>query len=713
MPTYTQIAQNDSPPEEKHNGVVVEEDIEEDEFQNQCGLGCLRCRCLKVFAHPNVFVLCVGMMVVTMIGATGVYLAGVISTIEKRFQLKSSESGIILSMNDISALCGVLFVTYFGGKSHRPRIIGISGIILAVGTFGTALPQFIYDNPGLDDIITSSDKSGQTTGGSVYAEELTCNVGGNYTKCTSEEIDASGSQLGKAWPILMGQLLCGVGGTSIIPLALTYLDDAVEKRLLPMYLALTFLPMTFSALMGFSISSFCLSIYTDFYKTDASALGLNPRDPRWQGAWWLGFIIYGFILLACSVPFFFFPRKMDKPKSYCCFTGVPECCKVLTKRGGPPGGMGVPTGETPNAGTKLSKKTMEIIKEFLASLWRLLTNSTYMSATFGYCCSVLAFSGSAVFIAKYMQYEFAILPSRAGVLLGLTIMPGTVIGVMLGGILTTMVAGSQRRFVVLTLILHSLTAVGYGILMLVGCQNDSIAGLTTEYGYNGHLNDGTSFEINAPCNMDCTCEKGDYSPVCGTDGMTYATACYAGCEAVSLDPHNNTVYQDCKCINQTQEYPSNFATKGPCASTCDMLMIFIVSFCVVSAIKASTHNSSFMLKFRSVLPKDRELAVGLSSFLSKILGFIPAPIIYGAAIESQCLFWQESCEKTGECMQYDRPGLRYVYFGLTGGLKLIVVLCYCLSAYFVFRGDSTQNGNEEEKNATEFKDETKTRPGTV
>ena len=109
-------AQNDSPPEEKHNGVVVEEDIEEDEFQNQCGLGCLRCRCLKVFAHPNVFVLCVGMMVVTMIGATGVYLAGVISTIEKRFQLKSSESGIILSMNDISALCGVLFVTYFGGK---------------------------------------------------------------------------------------------------------------------------------------------------------------------------------------------------------------------------------------------------------------------------------------------------------------------------------------------------------------------------------------------------------------------------------------------------------------------------------------------------------------------------------------------------------------------------------------------------------------------
>jgi Kazal-type serine protease inhibitor domain len=31
------------------------------------------------------------------------------------------------------------------------------------------------------------------------------------------------------------------------------------------------------------------------------------------------------------------------------------------------------------------------------------------------------------------------------------------------------------------------------------------------------------------CNSDCHCEFVKYSPVCGNDGMTYISACHAGC----------------------------------------------------------------------------------------------------------------------------------------------------------------------------------------
>ncbi len=88
--------------------------------------------------------------------------------------------------------------------------------------------------------------------------------------------------------------------------------------------------------------------------------------------------------------------------------------------------------------------------------------------------------------------------------------------------------------------------------------------------------------------------------------------------------------------------------------------------------------------------------------LHLLTGFVPAPILYGAAIESQCLFWQESCEKTGECMQYDRPGLRYVYFGLTGGLQFVAVMCYFLSAYFVFKVNDNPKTLFNPNNITKF-----------
>ena len=90
-----------------------------------------------------------------------------------------------------------------------------------------------------------------------------------------------------------------------------------------------FLPMSVAPLIGYSISGYCLSLFTDFYKTSASELGITPQDPQWQGAWWLGFLLYGCCSLLLSVPLFFFPGKMEKPKSYCCFTGLPVCCKGL------------------------------------------------------------------------------------------------------------------------------------------------------------------------------------------------------------------------------------------------------------------------------------------------------------------------------------------------------------------------------------------------
>lgn len=43
-----------------------------------------------------------------------------------------------------------------------------------------------------------------------------------------------------------------------------------------------------------------------------SETNMSPRDPRWLGAWWLGFLIFGGSGLLVGIPLIFFPKHMRK-----------------------------------------------------------------------------------------------------------------------------------------------------------------------------------------------------------------------------------------------------------------------------------------------------------------------------------------------------------------------------------------------------------------
>ena len=57
----------------------------------------------------------------------------VLSTIERRYQFSSTAAGLIASTFDMAVLVSVLFISYFGGKGHKPRWLGISLIIQGTG----------------------------------------------------------------------------------------------------------------------------------------------------------------------------------------------------------------------------------------------------------------------------------------------------------------------------------------------------------------------------------------------------------------------------------------------------------------------------------------------------------------------------------------------------------------------------------------------------
>lgn len=44
----------------------------------------------------------------------------------------------------------------------------------------------------------------------------------------------------------------------------------------------------------------------------AAEVQLTNKDPRWVGAWWLGFLVAASLVALSALPYFFFPREMPK-----------------------------------------------------------------------------------------------------------------------------------------------------------------------------------------------------------------------------------------------------------------------------------------------------------------------------------------------------------------------------------------------------------------
>ena len=61
--------------------------------------------------------------------------------------------------------------------------------------------------------------------------------------------------------------------------------------------------------------------------------------------------------------------------------------------------------------------------------------------------------------------------------------------------------------------------------------------------------------------------------------------------------------------------------------------------------------------FRCVADEQRTLALGVQSVLFRILGSIPAPIVFGAIFDAACVYWQFECNQRGNCWVYDNSKL--------------------------------------------------------
>ncbi|XP_040886348.1 solute carrier organic anion transporter family member 1C1-like [Toxotes jaculatrix] len=596
----------------------------------------------------------------------GAYMKSSITQIERRFDIPSSLIGVIDGSFEMGNLLVIAFVSYFGAKLHRPRLIAIGCLIMAAGSFLIVLPHFLQ-GPYKYETSMSHSKDVNSTESILPCLSNHSMTDLDETPETKRDcVQAAGSSM---WIyVFLGNMLRGIGETPIMPLGVSYLDDFSREENTPFYLACIHTVGILGPMFGFMLGSFLTKIYVDVGFVDLDSVTINHKDSRWVGAWWLGFIATGTVILLSSIPFWFLPKSLPKQGQEQSQSKSTELTTVAEQENF------LPEENQEHEEKEKPVTFQELAKDFIPSLKRLFSNSIFSLMILTYLVAVNGFIGMITFKPKYLEQIYGQSASKAIFLIGILNLPAVALGIITGGFVLKRfklgVIGAAR--------VSMAASIGAFCLLsfqaFVHCENAEVAGLTVSYqglpqvSYNQQT-------LLSQCNMGCSCSVKLWDPVCAYNGITYASPCLAGCQTAT-GTGKEMVFHNCTCIGKMMTPAMNTsAVLGQCPrkSDCDhMFKIYMALSVVGSFISACGGTPGYIVLLRSIQQDLKSLALGMQTLIVRTLGGIPPPIYFGALIDRTCLKWgTKQCGGRGACRLYDAYAFRITFMGLITGLYFL------------------------------------------
>ncbi|XP_060069119.1 solute carrier organic anion transporter family member 2A1-like [Ylistrum balloti] len=398
-----------------------------------------------------------------------------------------------------------------------------------------------------------------------------------------------------------------------------------------------------SVIMGLSIFGPAIAFglggfFTKIYIT-LEDVNISPRDPRWVGAWWLGFLLFGFLAILAGIPVFCFPRRF-KPK--------------------------------PADHSDGKSGLLENVKDIIKGLWLLVTNRLYMLVVVANCLILFYVGGVLAFLPKYMETQFQIPAWFANIVMGIIGVLAASLGSFLGGCIISKLkmtpVGCAKLIFGISAFSVLIPIAGY----FFGCNNPEIVGFDVKI-YNVQN-----------CTESCLCDDTDYFPVCGSDGRNYFSPCHAGCT-----DQQGQMFEGCSCVGV-----NGTANPGLCDTDCKMLAPYMALACFGGLVATMAGMPSIIFSIRCVTDKQKSLAVGLSTFLQTLLGWFPGPIVMGMVTDTSCLTWSSSCRGKGACSMYDIEDFRLKRHVIELVVKVVVLIMHLAMYVIAKRTDWSQYEEE-------------------
>uniref|UniRef100_A0A8D2N0Q4 Solute carrier organic anion transporter family member n=1 Tax=Zonotrichia albicollis TaxID=44394 RepID=A0A8D2N0Q4_ZONAL len=553
------------------------------------------------------FVFCHGLLQLSQLLVSG-YLKSSISTIERRYGLSSQTSGLLASFNEVSVSPAVILPA-------DPAPQGCP--LVTPGTFSNTTDLCQPGAPGAGANL--SDASCPPHGSRENHEVLLV--------------------------MFVAQALLGIGGVPIQPFGISYIDDFASHRNSPLYLGILFSLTVVGPGVAFMLGSAMLRFYVDIDKVTSAEVQLTNKDPRWVGAWWLGFLVAASLVALCALPYFFFPREMPKEGQSC------------------------------------SQRQKRHFQGFPVVLLRNLRHPVYLLVVLAQVNLSAMVAGLATFMGKFLERQFSLTASLANMIIGAVNIPGAMVGIVVGGAILKRFQMSLRQcsaLCVLGMLLCLLTAFP---LLFLGCPTQKVAGVTH---WDRYLSSWAGHGAS----------RRGFNPVCGPDGVEYTSPCSAGCSGLPVDVvclSSLQNYTGCSCVGAV-----GAARPGPCGTGCSHLFVpFVVLSCLAGILASTSHTPSFMLILRWVrlghlLDRQR----GHPEWVS----WMPGPVLYGSAIDTTCVLWERRCERRAACRYYDNTLFRHRYLGLQFFFEVGAFLCF-VAVYVILRKQEREASQAEEAKA--------------
>uniref|UniRef100_A0A8C5H7T6 Solute carrier organic anion transporter family member n=1 Tax=Gouania willdenowi TaxID=441366 RepID=A0A8C5H7T6_GOUWI len=549
---------------------------------------------------------------------SGSYMKSTITQLERRFDIPSYLIGVIDGSFEIGNLLVIAFVSYFGAKLHRPKIIAVGCVLMSIGTFIIALPHFIIGRYEFETSVRRDQNSS--------FNPAPCRVDSSVDR----------TQAGKV---------------PHVPAAGCVQTISVV-----------------GPVFGYLLGSLCAKIYVDIGFVKMETISITPADSRWVGAWWLGYLIAGVITLISAIPFWFLPRSLPVAGTRL----SDKCTQEQTSfiKHSPSLKHKYPADE--------HTSFIEMAKDFIPTLKSLLTHPVYLIYL---CVTVIQLNsliGMVTYKPKYIEQHFRQSASKANFLMGVINIPAVALGMFSGGLLMKRlklnIMGAAR-------FAFSTSLIGYILSLFffaMSCENAKVAGVTLPYDGLDEISYDQHSAVTS-CYSGCFCSLSDWDPVCGENGITYVSPCLAGCTA-SSGSGKNTVFSNCSCVGVAGNFT---ASTGQCLhkDDCDNMFPYFLALSVITSFIISLGGTpGYMLLIRCIKPQLKSLALGFHALATRTLAGIPAPIYFGAIIDTTCLKWgQKRCGGLGACRIYNTTAYRFMLKKKERNILFLFQLLYFIS----------------------------------